>query len=64
MCEDGRPPQFQKFLTGFLIEGGQAYFSRPAGLAVAADGALLFGDDIHGIIYRVSYQEGKLGGSK
>ncbi len=54
--DKGKPLQFQKFLTGFLIEDGQAYFGRPAGLAIAADGALLFGDDVHGIIYRVAYQ--------
>jgi glucose/arabinose dehydrogenase len=54
--KEGKPLQFQKFLTGFLVQGGQAFFGRPAGLAVAADGALLVGDDIHGVIYRVSYK--------
>jgi glucose/arabinose dehydrogenase len=54
--KEGRPVAFQKFLTGFLIEGGRAFFGRLAGLAVAKDGSLLVGDDTNGVIYRVSYQ--------
>jgi glucose/arabinose dehydrogenase len=52
--EDGRPRAIEPFVTGFLVEG-PAYFARPAGIAVAADGALLIGDDANGAIYRVSY---------
>jgi glucose/arabinose dehydrogenase len=51
---DGRPIRFEDFLSGFLVDGGEAQFGRPAGLAVAKDGALLVGDDSNGIIYRVS----------
>jgi glucose/arabinose dehydrogenase len=32
-----------------------AQFGRLAGLAVAADGALLIAEDQNGVIYRVSY---------
>lgn len=56
--EDGKPVRFEPFLTGFLQEanGGFQRSARPAGLAVAMDGALLISDDENGIIFRVSYQ--------
>jgi len=53
--DDGRPVGFEAFVSGFLIEAGRATFGRPAGIAVAPDGALLFSDDTNGIVYRVSY---------
>jgi glucose/arabinose dehydrogenase len=53
--EDGEPRAVEPFLTGFLLDGGAATFGRPAGIAVARDGALLVGDDETGVIYRVSY---------
>jgi glucose/arabinose dehydrogenase len=40
-------------LTGFLSDEGTSTFGRPAGVTVAADGALLFSDDTNGIVYRV-----------
>jgi glucose/arabinose dehydrogenase len=49
----GEPQAIEDFVSGFLIEGGAATFGRPAGLAVAPDGALLFTDDTNGIVYRV-----------
>jgi len=52
---DGRPEQFEDFLTGFLIDEGHAQIGRPAGLAVTRDGALLVSDDSNGTIYRVRY---------
>jgi glucose/arabinose dehydrogenase len=52
--ENGQPKEFVPFLTGFLLEG-PAFFSRPAGIAVAQDGSLLIGDDANGMMYRVSY---------
>lgn len=52
--DDGEPVGFQDFVTGFLIEGGEAEFGRPAGIAVAPDGALLFTDDDNGLVYRVA----------
>jgi glucose/arabinose dehydrogenase len=50
---EGAPLQFEDFVTGFLIEDGKAEFGRLAGIAVAADGALLFTDDENGVVYRV-----------
>ena len=52
---NGQPTAFEDFLRGFLIEDGHAHFGRPAGLAVAKDGALLVSDDANGVIYRVAY---------
>ena len=37
--KNGRPVQFEEFLTGFLARDGESYIGRPAGLAMAADGA-------------------------
>ena len=51
----GKPVRFEPFIAGFLTDNGQSQFGRPAGLAVARDGALLISDDAHGMIYRVSY---------
>ena len=51
----GKPVRFEPFIAGFLTDGGQIQFGRPAGLAIARDGALLISDDAHGLIYRVSY---------
>jgi glucose/arabinose dehydrogenase len=53
--ENGAPRRFEDFVTGFLIEDGAATFGRPAGIAVAQDGSLLFSDDTSGTIYRVRY---------
>lgn len=53
----GNPTAFEPFVRGFLQTGsnGPSQSGRPVGLAVARDGALLFTDDINGVIYRVSY---------
>jgi glucose/arabinose dehydrogenase len=51
--EGGQPERFEDFVTGFLIDDGQAHFGRLAGLTVAPDGALLFTDDENGYVYRV-----------
>jgi glucose/arabinose dehydrogenase len=56
--QDGKPRAIESFLTGFLLDGREAYFGRPAGIAVAADGALLLSDDENGVIYRISYAGG------
>jgi glucose/arabinose dehydrogenase len=53
--ENGIPQRFEDFVTGFLIEDGAATFGRPAGIAIAPDGSLLFSDDTSGAIYRVRY---------
>jgi glucose/arabinose dehydrogenase len=53
--DDGMPRRFDPFVSGFLSADGTSTFGRPAGIAVAPDGALLFSDDTNGVIYRVSY---------
>jgi glucose/arabinose dehydrogenase len=53
--EDGQPKAIEDFVDGFLIQDGTATFGRPAGIAVAPDGAVLFTDDTNGIVYRVQY---------
>jgi len=53
--EDGRPGAITEFLTGFLSDDGRAFSGRPAGIATTREGALLVGDDVNGVIYRVSY---------
>ncbi|WP_202796939.1 PQQ-dependent sugar dehydrogenase [Pedosphaera parvula] len=58
--EDNKPVKFEDFLTGFLIEDGKAQFARIAGIAMTRDGSLLVSDDENGIIYRVSYGNGKV----
>ncbi len=58
--EDGKPQgYYESFLTGFWMGGTErAYvFGRPAGLAVAKDGALLVADDGANAVWRVSYGE-------
>ena len=55
--ENGKPKEFQDFVSGFLIEDGKAHFGRLAGLAVAPDGSLLISEDTNGMIYRVSYKK-------
>lgn len=51
--EGGTPVAIEDFVTGFLVESGNAHIGRPAGVAIAGDGALLFTDDANGMIYRV-----------
>jgi glucose/arabinose dehydrogenase len=38
-----------------MADDNLAMYGRPVGLAVAADGALLFSDDMNGVIYRIAY---------
>jgi glucose/arabinose dehydrogenase len=68
---NGQPVAAEDFVTGWLLparivpgpvptDGSPpatrvARFGRVAGLAVAADGALLIAEDENGVIYRVSY---------
>jgi len=58
--QDGEPQAIEPFVTGFLVEqdGEVGQFARPAGLAVAADGALLVSDDSNGVIHRISHADG------
>jgi glucose/arabinose dehydrogenase len=51
----GRPTAAESFASGWLIEEGRAHFGRLMGIAQAADGSLLVGDDANGVIYRISH---------
>ncbi len=56
--EDGRPlGWYEAFATGFWAAGTATavVIGRPAGVAVAADGALLVADDAGGRVWRISY---------
>jgi Raf kinase inhibitor-like YbhB/YbcL family protein len=55
--ENGKLAGIEPFVTGFLSGSGEQFeqMGRLVGLAVAPDGALLFGDDENGVIYRVAY---------
>jgi glucose/arabinose dehydrogenase len=56
---DGRPVgHYETFAAGFWVGGaGRAdVWGRPAGVAVAADGALLIADDTGNTIWRVQWQ--------
>ena len=51
--------EVEDFVTGFVVDDLQVW-GRPVGVAVAADGALLFSEDGHGTIWRVtSIRSGK-----
>ncbi|MEZ0487956.1 PQQ-dependent sugar dehydrogenase [Fibrella aquatica] len=54
--ENGKPTRASDFVSGFLVNGNQAQFGRPVGIATMPDGSLLFSEDNNGVIYRVSYQ--------
>jgi glucose/arabinose dehydrogenase len=53
--EAGRPRGFEDFLVGFVDPATRQVLGRPAGIAFAADGAMLVSDDLNGIIYRVAW---------
>jgi hypothetical protein len=53
--ENGQLRAFEDLRIDFLINDGQAYFGRPAGLAVARDGVLLVSDDTNGVIDHIVY---------
>lgn len=56
--ENGKPTGgYEVFATGFRTGGSDRaeVWGRPAGLAVAADGALLIADDTSRAIWRISY---------
>ncbi|CAN5837422.1 sorbosone dehydrogenase family protein [soil metagenome] len=57
--EAGEPVEMQPFVSGWLVDGGRAHFGRLMGLAQAADGSLLVGDDSNGVIYRIWYAGGQ-----
>jgi glucose/arabinose dehydrogenase len=46
--------EFEDFLVGFVTKEGNVW-GRPAGVAVAKDGALMVTDDASGTVWRVAY---------
>jgi glucose/arabinose dehydrogenase len=56
--QDGKPQGFEKFMTGFLIDGGKGHFARIVGVALHNDGSLLVVDDANGVVYRVAHEQG------
>ncbi|MFQ5518640.1 MAG: PQQ-dependent sugar dehydrogenase [Mariprofundus sp.] len=52
--EDGRASDKQVFAEGWLL--GSIKWGRPVDVLVMPDGALLISDDMHGAVYRISYQ--------
>jgi hypothetical protein len=52
--KDGKPTGvYEDFMTGFVLDKDTVW-GRPAGIAVARDGALLVSDDANGTIFRVA----------
>jgi glucose/arabinose dehydrogenase len=51
----GAPTAIEPFVGGWLLDNGRAHFGRLMGIAQAADGALLVGDDTNGVIYRIGH---------
>ena len=47
--------EYDDFLTGFIVDDGDAW-GRPVGLLVNADGSLLLSDDGANLVYRISYR--------
>jgi glucose/arabinose dehydrogenase len=52
--EDGKPTGvYEDFMTGFVVDD-ETVWGRPAGIAIAQDGALLVSDDANGTIFRIT----------
>jgi glucose/arabinose dehydrogenase len=56
LMEDGKPTSvYEDFMTGFVLDE-KTVWGRPAGIAVARDGALLVSDDANGTIFRITHR--------
>ena len=49
---------YEDFMTGFVLDEGTVW-GRPAGIAVARDGALLVSDDANGTIFRITHKSSR-----
>lgn len=55
LFKGGRPTgAYEDFVTGFVTPDGGVW-GRPVGVAAAADGSLVFSDDLGGLLWRVRY---------
>ena len=53
--KDGKPTGvYEDFMTGFVLDKDTVW-GRPAGIAVARDGALLVSDDANGTIFQITH---------
>jgi glucose/arabinose dehydrogenase len=56
LMEGGKPTGvYEDFMTGFVLDKDRVW-GRPAGIAVAQDGALLVSDDANGTIFRITHK--------
>jgi glucose/arabinose dehydrogenase len=56
LMENGKPTgEYEDFLTGFIVDDGNAW-ARPAATLILNDGSMLLSDDGANTIYRISYQ--------
>src|SRR4030088_3032694 len=65
--ETGQPRSIEPFVSGFLLEGNDGKwgrFARPFGLAVAADGSGLLGDEQNGALSRIPKAGGAMPGTE
>jgi glucose/arabinose dehydrogenase len=49
---------YEDFMTGFVLDENTVW-GRPAGIAVARDGALLVSDDANGTIFRITHKSSR-----
>ena len=57
--KNGKPTGvYEDFMTGFVLDEATVW-GRPAGIAVARDGALLVSDDANGTIFRVTHNSSR-----
>jgi glucose/arabinose dehydrogenase len=57
--KDGKPTGvYEDFMTGFVLDEDRVW-GRPAGIAVAPDGALLVSDDANGTIFRTTHESAR-----
>lgn len=55
LMKDGKPTgAYEDFLTGF-VDGNGKVMGRPVGVAVAADGSLIFTEDGNDTVWRITY---------
>jgi glucose/arabinose dehydrogenase len=55
LMKDGAPTgEYEDFLTGFIVNDGDAW-GRPVSNVIAKDGSMLLSDDGANLVYRISY---------